>query len=312
MIRIYILFTCLFISILEARALPHLILHFDVNKTLIASDQTENKSFEDVINELLSKKHKACWDQNMIEPMTFENYVKTILLPGEEHNAKLKEERLHHLIHFLDFLKEQQHPLYPVVLKEFTSIIESFNHTQTKIFPSFYALINELNQQNISFTLFLRSFGKEVFEIKNEINQTYDNLFQGEGIFQKGILHLSDQRVFRDAHSLYHFFSSGSHTAIRDDWDYWMKGKMGVKYAKIFCINQNDKEVLSLFFDDNIKIDAEINIIAPIDSNTGQFFSIPALIKSKQLIPVNTIEAILNERYYIDLVQEAIQYHLKN
>jgi hypothetical protein len=307
----FIILLCFVISfVLEAEQIPHLILHFDVNKTLIASDKTENKSVEDVINELLSKKHSAYWDETQREPLTFEAYVNRILLPGDEHNIQLKFERLAYLIHFIDYLRERQHPLYSTVVEEFNLVLETMKKGQGNVFPSFYHLISELNQRGLSYTIFLRSFGKEVFEIEHEINSVANQLFTIDGVFQAGILHLNGREALSGAAAIYQFFSSKEHGVIRDDWSYWVKGKMEASYGKPFYIDQEDKTILTLFFDDNVKRNSnEKNIVAPLDSKTGEFLSITQLIQSKQIIPVNTLEAILNERYFIEHVEGALQIY---
>ena len=72
--QILIAFFFVFTLSLYGEAPPHLILHFDVNKTLIASDQTENKSLEDVINEMLSRKYSSCWDERVLKPISFARF----------------------------------------------------------------------------------------------------------------------------------------------------------------------------------------------------------------------------------------------
>lgn len=291
-----------------AHSTPHLILNFDINKTLIASDKTENKSLEDVINELLSRKYSARWDEAVEEPITFDAYVRTVMLPGEEHDVKLKMARLVHLTHFLDYLKHHEHPLHSAVLEEFNTIIGTLQNAH--IFPSFYKLIAELDRRDLTYTLFLRSFGKEVFEVKDEINSQLNDIFQVEGKFRKGKLYVRGEEPLTSPQSIYRFFCSKEHAAIHDDWPYWMEGKMYAKYGKPLYLNLDDPHTLSIFFDDNIKTDSfDKNIIAPLDSNTGEPLSIPYLLKSKQMVFVDTLEAILNEDYFIEKIDEALQAH---
>ncbi len=289
---------------------PHLILNFDVNKTLIASDKTENKSLEDVINELLSRKYFACWDERVEEPISFDAYVKEVLMPGEEHNIKLKMERLVHLTHFLDYLADCNHPLYSVVEEQFTHIITTLKGEH--IFPSFFRLLDDLEKKEIKYTLFLRSFGKEVFEVKNEINCKTNDLFQKEGTFRKGILQIQENASYETPEKIYQFFTSNQHAAIHDDWPYWVAGEMEAKYGKPLYINCEDPNTLSIFFDDNIKIDSyDKNIIAPLNCKTGEALSIQEMLKTKQMIFVDTLEAITNENYFIERLQEALDEHAK-
>lgn len=307
----FLLLLCFVVTFaLSAEQYPHLILNFDINKTLIASDKTENKSIEDVINELLTRKYFACWDKTVLEPISFDAYVRTVLLPGDEHNIKLKEERLVHLIHFIDYLREHQHPLYPTVYKEFTTILETLKGAQGNIFPSFYRLIAELDQNEIPYTLFLRSFGKEVFEVKTEINSVLKDVFKIDGMFRKGALHINGKGILTNSQEIYDFFCSKEHAAIHDDWPYWVAGEMKAKYGKPLFIDQKDKDFLAIFFDDNVKINStDKNIISPIDCKTDETLSIPHLIQSRQIVQVNTLDAILNERYYVELVQEALHHY---
>lgn len=296
------------IVIFGLHAEPHLILNFDINKTLIASDKTENKSLEDVINEMLSRKYFACWDSTILEPITFDQYVRTVIMPGEEHDKELKIARLVYFTHFIDYLKEHDHPLYSVVLNEFNKVIETLQGAY--IFPSFFRLMDELDQRGVSYTLFLRSYGKEVFEVKNEINEQLNHLFQVEGQFRKGVLYINGEEPLTTPETIYSFFNSKKHAAIHDDWPYWMEGEMFAKYGKPFYIDLEDRDTLTLFFDDNIKLDSfEKNIIAPINSQTGEAISIPFLLKSKQMIFVDTLEAIVNENYFIERIQESLLEH---
>ncbi|MFI0435668.1 MAG: hypothetical protein ACH350_08105 [Parachlamydiaceae bacterium] len=290
---------------------PHLILNFDVNKTLIASDKTENKSIEDVMNEMLSRKYSACWDDTVTEPITFDRYVRTVMMPGEEHDANLKIARLLPLTHFIDFLLERNHPLYSIVAEEFNHLVKQLRDVH--IFPAFYRLIAELDRRGISYTLFLRSFGREVFEIKEEMNATLSQRFEVEGMFRQGVLYLNGQEPIETAEEIYAFFSSKKHAAIHDDWHYWMKGEMYAEYGKPFYLDLEDRNTLALFFDDNIKVDSfEKNIIGPLSRSTGESLSISSLLKSNQMIFVDTIEAILNENYFIEKIDQALQEHQKS
>lgn len=306
----FLLIVCLLMIVgLNAEEFPHLILHFDINKTLIASDKTENKSIEDVINELLSRHYSAYWDETLEEPMTFDAYVRKVLLPGEEHDVALKERRLAYLTHFTHYLQEHDHPLLFNAFTYFDDVLNVLKQAKGNIFPSFYQLISELDQKGISYTLFLRSFGHEVFEVKSEINSFCGNLIKIDGKFRKGILYLDGKEPLKDPQIIYDFFFLKQHAAIHDDWPHWMEGKMHPKQGKPFYLDPEDNDTLAIFFDDNIKIDSpEENIISPIHAKTGKSIPLSSLIESKQLVSVNTLQAILNKRYYIKLVEEALEH----
>lgn len=203
---------------------------------------------------------------------------------------------------------ERIHPLCSVVLDEFNHIIETLQGAH--IFPSFFKFTDYLREKKISYTMFLRSFGKEVFEVKDEINQKLDGLFEFEGKFRIGVLYVEGEKPLATPQEIYSFVTSKRHGAIQDDWHYWMKGEMYARCGKPFYIDQEDRNTLSLFFDDNIKVNSfEKNVISPLASGTGDSLSVEAALKSKQMIFVDTIEAILNENYFIGLLEEALAEH---
>jgi hypothetical protein len=117
-LRLFLFFSAVSIPLFSETA-PHLILYFDINKTLIASDKAGNKSVEDVLNELLAEKYQFCWDESLQEPMTFNEYVDKVLLPGAKHHPELRNQRKFYLQHFINYLREHDHPLYQMALQDY-------------------------------------------------------------------------------------------------------------------------------------------------------------------------------------------------
>ena len=290
---------------------PHLILYFDINKTLIASDKAGNKSVEDILNELLSEKYKACWDESLQEAITFDEYVHKILVPGSRDNQDVDVLRKFYLQHFITYLQTQNHPLYPCVLQNYEIALMALNTSENMIFTSFYSLLDNLAKKDISYSIILRSFGEEVFEVKNEIDAVYKEFFKRVGKFREGKLWLEEESI-EDSQAIYNQLRRIEHTAIHDDWNYWITHNGCVKQGKPFYLDRTDNETLSIFFDDNIRLDNSAkNIIAPLDAETGELIPIKELIQSGQVVRVDTLKAILNADYYINLVEEAISRHLK-
>lgn len=232
--------------LLAKEQLPHLMLHFDINKTLIASDKAKNKSVDDVLKELLAEKHSS-----------------------------------------LDLYK-----------------LQSENN---KIFHSFYKLIDYLNHNKIPYTIILRSFGDEVAEVRDEINATYHDMITHFGEFEQTTLHYDEEQSTSDPRTAYEYLRHFGNVAIHDDWGYWSENNKRSENGKPFYLDLEDKGTLSLFFDDNIDIDnVEQNIIAPIDVRTGRVLSLKSLVQSGQAIPVDTLEAMTNEDYFINKILKAI------
>lgn len=307
-LRILLIFSIVTLPLFSESNL-HLILYFDINKTLIASDKAGNKSTEDVINELLAEKYKARWDESLPEEITFEEYVYKILVPGSKNNQGLRSQAKFYLQHFIDYLQEQNHPLSRTVLQEYEKALTILNTSEGVIFPSFYSLVDYLDKKRISYSIILRSFGEEVFEVKNEINTVHNLFFKREGKFREEKLILEDESI-ADSWAIYNQLRRIENTAIHDDWNYWNAHNEAAERGKPFYIDREDDETLSIFFDDNIREDDSTkNIIAPLDAATGEAIPIQEFILSGQAVRVDTLEAILNPDYYIDRVEEAMHRH---
>jgi hypothetical protein len=289
---------------------PHLMLYFDVNKTLIATDKAGGKSLENVLNGALASKYKYRWDATITEPVSYENYIRDNLLPGPAHDLELKKKRKAYLDHFVDYLEEQNHPLYPEVQSIYAIALEKLKNSKESVFPSFYQLLKRLDQEKISYTLFLRSFGSELFEIAEEINTVCGNIFMNSGSFIEGRLVIAGEIVGNDISEIYAVLRSSTHMEIQDDWKYWMSGETASAFGKPFIIDQSDPSILGIFFDDNIDLNnTEKNIIAPIDVSSKLPISIQELIKRNQLVCVDTLNAILNDNYFVELVNQALSEH---
>lgn len=294
---------------LSATAL-HLILYFDINKTLIASDKAGNKSIEDVINELLSEKYTAYWDAEQNEPMTFDAYVRAYLVPDAEGEQDPRSIRLSYTQHFVDYLKSLSHPLYSKVSHDYKEIMAALESSNGIVFPSFYYLLRDLDEKEISYSIVLRSFGEEVIDVKDEINAQQGQMFAVTGNFLRGELVLDRGGNFAASADIYRQFLN-NHAAIRDDWTYWMDHNGASQQGKPFYIDREDRETLSIFFDDNISTQSRNkNIIAPLDIATGVLIPIEELIESGQAVKVDTLEAIENKDYFKNKVEAALQFRM--
>lgn len=307
-VRILLVFLAVSMPMLS-EGIPHLILYFDINKTLIASDKAGNKSIEDVLNELLAEKYEDLWDGSLRE-MTFDAYVHEVLVPGSADSPAVQARRRFYLQHFITYLHEQNHPHHRTILQEYETILNMLKSSNSTVFTSFYALLDVLDRKGISYSIILRSFGEEVFDVKTEIQRHHKTKFSRVGKFREGKLFLGENESISDSREIYHQFRRIAPTAIHDDWNYWNVHHLSTQYGKPFYVDREDRETLSIFFDDNIRTDDSTNnIIAPIDATTGRLIPMEDLVESGQAVRVNTLEAILNADYYVNLVREAIDKH---
>lgn len=290
---------------------PHLVLYFDVNKTLIASDLVQNKSTENILNELLAYQFSSCWDETVQAPISYSNYIKQMLPTGldDETLDKLHGSQLHH---FIDYLRANDHPFYQEASELFNSALQRLSSSPHGVFPAFYHLLDELDEKQLSYTIILRSYGSEIFELAERINDVVKPLFNHSGSFKNGILSVGDQKA--ETHpEIYHLLHSLSHVAVRDDYQYWKTGNFRSQFGKPFLLDQYNLDVLDIFFDDGIRLtNQDNNIIAPIDIHTGKLIPIQELDHSGQVVRVNTLECILNDDYFSKYVQKALQIRKMN
>lgn len=288
---------------------PHLVLYFDINQTLIASDKAGQKSVADVLNELLAEKYIACWTDSQQDPIPFDQFVRTSLIPGSATDPTLLQQRKQAIHHFVDYLREHNHPLYPTVAQDYQTTLAALEHTHGEIFASFYALLDYLELNQNSYSIILRSFGHEIFDLKDQVNALYKPLFTLTGKFREGKLYMSHEILY-DPQAIYQQLRRSPHAAIHDDWQYWNAHGGSASYGKPFYIDRHDPDTLSIFFDDNInKDDSPQNIIIPLDATTGQPIPIRELVESGKAVRVDTLQAILDLSYYINLVEAALEKH---
>jgi hypothetical protein len=288
---------------------PHLILHFDIHKTLISSDVLNHKSAAEGINELLAEKYFYLWDDTLQDPVSFDTYVRTVLVPGSFDDLALCAERREYLDHFLDYLRDWEHPLYAVVCADFDVAYSALMLSPSRVFPSFYRLIDELDHLGITYSIVLRSFGKEVFILPEEIEKFSGKKFNHPSKFLKEVFYLNGDQPIDDLRQVYAVIRDTGHMAIQDDWNHWASHGLIGRYAKPFYIDPEDSQAIALFFDDHIRWDdpaTEINILVPINVRTGEIIPLETLIESGQLVPVNALNAILDVDYFLNSVLKVI------
>ncbi len=305
---LFLLLVVIPVTSLYSEAMPHLVLNFDINKTLIASDKVGNKLVDDVINELLAEKYIALWDPSQLEEMSFNDYVNKILIPGPKNDSELRRQRQCYLQHFLDYLCVNNSPLYELAFSDYEAALKVLKTSQGEIFPSFYRLIEKLNEQQISYSIILRSFGLELFDVKQEINSFHEGLIGRTAEFKEGKLYLDSGEIIEEGYEIYCTLRSIGHIAIHDDWNYWNLHGFAAHQGKPFYVDQEDSETLSIFFDDNIdEADSINNIISSLNANTNKSIPVEEIVELGLAVRVDTLEAILNDNYFIERVEEIVE-----
>jgi hypothetical protein len=291
----------------DARNVPsRLLLHFDINRTLIATDKVSRKSQEDILNEAIADKVYDRWDDSIDDPISYSDYVKHHICPDKERNPAVKNKQKELLSKTLTVLEERNHPLYRDVLQVYERSLEVLKSQKNTIFSSFFKLLDYLDQKKISYTLILRSFGPDAPEIGEELKRELRKEMIHEFLSMKqGILWTNEGQK-----DLYEYIKQASyHFSVRDDWEHWYKHDEIGQFGKRFPVDLEDTETISLFFDDNARLDEkrpDRNAIAPYDVKTGNPLSVERLIEQCRIFPVDTLEALCEEDYYIQLIEKAL------
>lgn len=280
---------------------PRLILHFDINRTLIFSDAVQKQSSEEVIVNGLADRLVYCWDENILEPINYTNYVKTHLYPNPEKTREVKLKQKETTTRFYKFLEETKHPLYPEAKRLYDRAKVALANQKTLVFPSFYKFIDFLHGQNIPYTLVLRTFGTDIEDVAEELNDRLGSDFLTRFLkFSEGKLLSEGTEI--DFYST--LKSSDRHIAIQDDWSWWFQHGEHYQYGKPFPVDKADGSIRSLFFDDNASFNPqypETNIVAPINVSNHESLSLEEMIDQKYLFPVDSLEALCDEEYFIKL-----------
>ena len=288
---------------------PLLLLHFDLNKTIMASDAVGGKSSNDVIVHCLADTYKEKWGPEVGSPISYSDYVKEYLLPGSSSDLLLKKARDKKISGFLAFLEKNRPEVYKKALAEFEDALKALQDQKTLVFTSFYSLVEFLRTDGYDFSIIIRTFGPDFDQVAPEIENVAHIRFAEKARFQNGILYVDGNGSFSDIKEIYSFLKKTRNVAIQDDWARWFEHGERQEFGKPFPVDLKDKTTLSLFFDDNISTDehSQKNIVNPIDVPTNQPLSVASLIKDHHIFSVDTIQAIKDKSYYVHLVKIALQ-----
>lgn len=190
------------------------------------------------------------------------------------------------------------------------------------IFPSFFRLVAWLKEKKeVNFHIILRTFGNDASRIAVELEKVFsEEKFSHAGKYLDGKWHIvsaasGENQVLEKVTEVYQFFKSHKyiHLALQDDWKEWNINQEHQDHGKRFLLKLNSKHTHSLMIDDNIEVESESekNIVTPIDVDTGKFIPINPLIEKKIAVRTKTMEAILDDEYFIKVVEESLNLNGK-
>jgi len=269
----------------------------DINRTIIAHDSTQQYTAEDFVNLCLAKETKACWDTTIEDPIDFYSYVYNHLLPGNRSDKALRSKRRATIHSFLALAKEHNYPISPSLFTKYDDLVAKVSALQSSIFPSYFSLISFLEENEVDYTIIFRTFGSDLHAVLEELalkdipqfkSRSGAFYFDGEQVEHEELLQKALQEKF---------------IAVQDDFIFWNTHKESSAHAKIMPVSD---EHISLFFDDNVIENEQINIVTPVKSKTKKQLSIKQLINSGNIVSVNTLEALSDDMYFIKKLQVVI------
>jgi hypothetical protein len=288
-----------------AEPAPKLLLHFDINKTLITEDIISNKNSDYILSNALALRSIHQWDKAH-PPMSYYDYVHLVVAKGD------KEKQYELIGGFISFVESSDYPDRDFVIKTYEEAMSKMEGRY--LVPSFEKLVKKMEEKNVDFRIILRTFGNDIHKgkIVKEVNQILGNTcIEHIGQIKEGVLTVrgGDQvtQTIQKVDEMYRFFrDSQGHMAIQDDWKTWNNDQERERSGKPFIFDPEDHLALSLFFDDHIILDpnSEFNIIHAIKADG---LSLPVKdYLNRNLFAADTIEAVLDEDYFLNLVNYSL------
>ncbi len=296
-----------------------LVLHLDVNRTIIALDKKQGKNPKEFCNAALTEytfhewdgSHKKSFYDYAIEQVAHENPI----LAQDKAGDAFKDEKNKFLLNFPGYLKQNFPQLYQQYRDELAQMLAITGTDKLKPYPSLFPLLDYLTKRS-NYNLILRTFGSDGQEVVDIIERERPEIeFNVTGKFCGPALHLEDEYeesvILEKPEDLYHAFidhpflaDSENHMLVQDDYNHWKEKGKFKKHGKIFPIDRTDQTVVSLFADDNAGERKRTGraILHP-QTATGAPVDEDELIQSGNIIPVNRKQAVLDTQYFVNIIK---------
>lgn len=268
-----------------------LILHFDINGTVTICDSTEEIIGKPMYNIVLAKSTygKLINDIWSLSSTPFTKTHDTIT-----YYQYLRKKVTNHKELACLFTNEGN-PGYE--LKHYVEKMGKM-YEHSFLFPSFINVVNKFKDAKLVF----RTFGPDGEMVIKEMKEiygynkpfTYGTLDYKDS---KPILSMSDGCVLNGWAEVNNYICSNQsmNLMIKDNYSYWNNNNKLKQFGKPLILSNS---VTQLFFDDNDLITCHDTTGTLINNYEGAFF-------------INTIDALLNESYYLDQINHNFSYLTK-
>ncbi len=275
-----------------------IILHFDLNGTIIPFDSTEDITKDQLMNLLIAKSMYGAitnvvdgtysWEPNSDnKSMSYYEYAKRydhVRFKDLVHKFTEEGEPGHQFRNLYDELMETCDPMD--ICSSFIRVLHAFPNAKI-VFRTFGADLDS----TIKTLVTKYGYGKPLtgcrfIRTKSE---------QGESV----LLEVVDRHEYVvGAKQIYEFIRDcPTDFAITDDYKYWHANHKSPHCGKLMMIN--DGECFQRFFDDNDCVDLQDQDGQPMEETDKN-------IRKDHVIRVNTVSAIMDSDYFVKIVANAL------
>ncbi|MBW8310016.1 MAG: hypothetical protein K0M45_10370 [Candidatus Paracaedibacteraceae bacterium] len=114
-----------------------IVIHLDVNGTIMAADPVQGKTSEIAVTHQLAKKTRGIWWEGLPE-MRYQDYVERHLIPGPEADQSIKHKRRALYLEFLPMLRKQQHPVLQATQEKYDELMVALKNQNGPLYASFW------------------------------------------------------------------------------------------------------------------------------------------------------------------------------
>ena len=287
-----------------------LILHFDVNKTIMMADPVNKKAPDYVFQCSLAEnpKYSHVWKEGQA-PTPYYDYLNQ-KFPND------KDARKKALEGFVEHCKEMKHPHFEEIRDRYESAHKACTEHPLKLTPAFYNLLSWLHRMPFEFKILIRTFGIDLPEVEEELKKETKLALSPQTKFENGVYKQNTTEVsfsLRELPVVYAIWMlRDSLELVQDHFDYWETNQKKSSHGKQFPLKHKDAEEVSIFFDDNIeKGDGPKNIIAPFDVTTGKYLDVAEVLATGEAYIVDPLEVVEDPDYFIKKIRNTADLALE-
>lgn len=276
-------YLALIMTLFSNAAEPLVVVHLDVNGTIMAADKAQNKTTQDYVKIEFAKHVRGGWRPDLPE-LSYREFVETYVIPGNGAIRDIKDARNNDYKNFVTSSYLQNHPEYNKLTSKYNEYLQIAESMDNLLFPSFWRLV-EWAKDKPNVRLVFRTFGHDIPDIQEILElkgyaMTNILSYEIDGRLMSGETNVDPSCMWQ-----YPF------NAVHDNHKRWHENGETEAFAKPFMQPENG---VAIFFDDNARVK---HIIAP-DHGTRD-----DLIRSGHIVPVRTLQALTDSEYFVSRVE---------